>query len=112
MLGRSITELDAVVKSKVEHEQRESGERVLEAKGLGLKGTLEPVDLDLGVNEVLGVAGLLGSGRTEMANLLFGVDKPDAGTLEQLDDAERRAIETRDLDVEPAPRPERPEGAP
>jgi monosaccharide-transporting ATPase len=81
MLGRSITELDAVIKSKVEHEQKESGERVLEAKGLGLKGTLEPVDLDLGVNEVLGIAGLLGSGRTEMANLLFGVDKPDAGTL-------------------------------
>src|SRR5512136_1549536 len=81
MLGRSITELDAVIKSKVEHEQKESGERVLEAKGMGLKGSLEPVDLDLGVSEVLGVAGLLGSGRTEMANLLFGVDTPDAGSL-------------------------------
>jgi monosaccharide-transporting ATPase len=81
MLGRSITELDAVIKSKVEHEQKESGERVLEAKGLGLKGSLEPVDLDLGVSEVLGIAGLLGSGRTEIANLLFGVDTPDAGSL-------------------------------
>ena len=54
MLGRSITDLDAMTKSKVEHEQKESGERVLEAKGLGLTGSLEPVDLELGVNEVLG----------------------------------------------------------
>jgi monosaccharide-transporting ATPase len=81
MLGRSITDLDAVIKSKVEHEQKESEERVLEAKGLGRTGALEPVDLELGVSEVLGVAGLLGSGRTEVANLLFGIDKPDSGQL-------------------------------
>jgi monosaccharide-transporting ATPase len=81
MIGRSITDLDAVKKSKVEHEQKESGERVLEAKGLGRTGALEPVDLELEVNEVLGLAGLLGSGRTEVANLLFGIDKPDSGSL-------------------------------
>jgi monosaccharide-transporting ATPase len=81
MLGRSITDLDAVIKSKVEHEQKKSGERVLEAKGLGRTGALEPVDLELGVSEVLGLAGLLGSGRTEVANLLFGIDKPDSGSL-------------------------------
>jgi monosaccharide-transporting ATPase len=81
MLGRTITDLDAVTKSKVEHEQKESEERVLEAKGLGRTGSLEPVDLELGVNEVLGLAGLLGSGRTEVANLLFGIDKPDSGWL-------------------------------
>jgi simple sugar transport system ATP-binding protein len=76
MLGRSITDLDAVMKSKVEHEQKESGERVLEAKGLGHTGSLEPIDLELGVSEVLGL-----SGRTEVANLLFGIDKPDSGSL-------------------------------
>jgi monosaccharide-transporting ATPase len=81
MLGRSITDLDAVIKSKVEHEQKKSGERVLEAKGLGRTGALEPMDLELGVSEVLGLAGLLGSGRTEVANLLFGIDKPDNGSL-------------------------------
>jgi simple sugar transport system ATP-binding protein len=81
MLGRSITELDEVSKSKVKHEQKESAERLLEAKGLGLKGSLEPVDLELRVNEVLGIAGLLGSGRTETANLLFGIDTPDSGSL-------------------------------
>jgi len=37
--------------------------------------------LELRVNEVLGIAGLLGSGRTETADLLFGVDTPDSGSL-------------------------------
>jgi simple sugar transport system ATP-binding protein len=81
MLGRSITDLDAVIKSKVEHEQKESGERVLEAKGLGRTGSLAPLDLELVASEVLGLAGLLGSGRTEVVNLLFGIDKPDSGSL-------------------------------
>ena len=81
MLGRSMTDLDAVSQSKVEHEQKEGAERLLEAKRLGLTGSLEPVDLELRVNEVLGIAGLLGSGRTELANLLFGVDTPDTGSL-------------------------------
>jgi simple sugar transport system ATP-binding protein len=81
MLGRSIVDLDAVTKSKIEHEQQESEGRVLEAKGLGRTGSLEPIDLELGFSEVLGLAGLLGSGRTEVANLLFGIDSPDSGSL-------------------------------
>jgi galactofuranose transport system ATP-binding protein len=54
---------------------------VLEARGLGLAGSLKPFDMELHANEVVGIAGLLGSGRTEMANLLFGIDTPDTGTL-------------------------------
>ncbi len=50
-------------------------------QGLGRKGLIEPVDLELMQNEVVGIAGLLGSGRTELANLIFGVDTPDSGTL-------------------------------
>jgi len=53
----------------------------VEAKGLGLKGSLEPVDLELHANEVVGIAGLLGSGRTELADLIFGIDTPDTGSL-------------------------------
>ncbi|MGB8647963.1 MAG: sugar ABC transporter ATP-binding protein [Anaerolineae bacterium] len=81
MLGRSLSDLDAMsqIRSKTEH--KKEARPVVEAKGLGLKGSLEPVDVELDVNEVVGVAGLLGSGRTEMANLLFGVDTPDAGSL-------------------------------
>ena len=54
---------------------------ILEAVGLGRKGAIEPLDLQLHNNEVVGIAGLLGSGRTELARLIFGVDAPDAGTL-------------------------------
>ncbi len=32
-------------------------------------------------SEVIGIAGLLGSGRTELANLIFGIDAPDTGEL-------------------------------
>lgn len=83
MLGRSVTELDAMaqVKAKVSSEQKKDAKPVIDAKGLGLKGSLEPLDLELYTNEVVGIAGLLGSGRTELAKLLFGVDAPDSGLL-------------------------------
>jgi monosaccharide-transporting ATPase len=80
MLGRSVTDLDAMARVKAKSEQRQA-KPIIEAKGLGRKGSLEPVDVALYGGEVLGVAGLLGSGRTEMAKLLFGVDTPDSGTL-------------------------------
>jgi galactofuranose transport system ATP-binding protein len=81
MLGRSITELDEVSKAKFTGEQKEGRERLLEANGLGRTGSLEPFNMELYANEVVGIAGLLGSGRTEMANLLFGIDTPDKGSL-------------------------------
>jgi simple sugar transport system ATP-binding protein len=81
MLGRSLTDLDKVSKAKATGEQTGDRERLLEAKGLGRAGSLKPFDMELHENEVVGIAGLLGSGRTEMANLLFGIDTPDEGTL-------------------------------
>jgi len=81
MLGRSIIDLDEVSKAKFTGEQKESRKCWLEAKGLGRAGSLEPFDMELHANEVVGIAGLLGSGRTEMANLIFGIDTPDTGTL-------------------------------
>jgi len=53
---------------------------VLEARGVGT-ASLKPTDVSLGAGEVLGVAGLLGSGRTALARLLTGVDRPDRGVL-------------------------------
>ena len=55
--------------------------RLLEARGLGRKGALAPLDLTLHAGEMLGLCGLLGSGRTEAARLLFGADRADSGTL-------------------------------
>jgi simple sugar transport system ATP-binding protein len=81
MLGRTVTDLNAISKVKSSMEQDESSQRLGEAKGMGLKGSLEPIDLELNAGKVLGIAGLLGSGRTELANLIFGIDAPDSGTL-------------------------------
>ena len=81
MLGRTLTDLDEVSKAKSKEEQEKERKRWVEAKGLGRKGSLEPVDLELNVGEVVGLAGLLGSGRTELADLIFGIDTPDTGSL-------------------------------
>ncbi|HEU5296539.1 MAG TPA: sugar ABC transporter ATP-binding protein [Burkholderiaceae bacterium] len=53
----------------------------LQASGLGRRGTLHPVDLSLRRGEVVGVGGLLGSGRTELARLLFALERSDSGEL-------------------------------
>ncbi|MGO3884886.1 MAG: ATP-binding cassette domain-containing protein, partial [Mycetocola sp.] len=47
----------------------------------GRRGSIEPTDLTLREGEVLGFAGLLGSGRTELARLITGADKSDTGTI-------------------------------
>jgi simple sugar transport system ATP-binding protein len=59
----------------------ESALAVLEAQGLGRRGQLQPVDLRVRPGEVVGLAGLLGAGRTELARLLFGLARPDGGSL-------------------------------
>ncbi|KQW45331.1 MULTISPECIES: sugar ABC transporter ATP-binding protein [unclassified Roseateles] len=59
-----------------------TGAPVLKAQGLSRRGALHPLDLELRRGEVLGLAGLLGSGRTEAARLLFGADTADAGHVE------------------------------
>jgi galactofuranose transport system ATP-binding protein len=81
MLGRTVTDLDAISKVRSEIEQDKAGSCVAEARGLGLKGSLDPVDLELNAGEVVGLAGLLGSGRTELADLIFGIHTPDTGSL-------------------------------
>ena len=56
-------------------------EPVLEAVGLGLKNGFSDVSLSLHPGEILGITGLLGSGRTELALTLFGAHRHDQGTL-------------------------------
>jgi simple sugar transport system ATP-binding protein len=81
MIGRTLTEFDDMTKIKHDSSQHISTEALLDAKGLGRLGSVEPFDLELHAGEVIGLAGLLGSGRTEIAQLLFGIDKPDSGSI-------------------------------
>ncbi|GAA0665123.1 sugar ABC transporter ATP-binding protein [Kitasatospora atroaurantiaca] len=53
----------------------------LRADGLARKGAIEPYDLTIRPGEVVGLAGLLGSGRTEAARLLFGADHSTQGSV-------------------------------
>lgn len=73
MVGREIGGLYA-------HEPRTPGPLVLEARGLAGVG-VGPVDLALHAGEVVCMAGLIGSGRTEVARLIFGAEPRQAGTV-------------------------------
>jgi ribose transport system ATP-binding protein len=83
----SMTEvIGAIVGQQLEHsmdylERDIRDEVVLEVKGLNAGGRLHDVNLRLRRGEVLGLAGLMGSGRTELARALFGIDRADSGEL-------------------------------
>src|SRR5262249_35613640 len=47
----------------------------------GRKGSVQAIDLTIAPGEIVGLAGLLGSGRTETARLIIGVDAPDSGAM-------------------------------
>ena len=75
MVGREITQM-------FPKEEVPIGDVVLSVKGLGLKGVFEDVSFDIRAGEILGVAGLVGSGRSNVAETLFGVTPATSGTIE------------------------------
>jgi ribose transport system ATP-binding protein len=74
MVNRDLTEL-----FPKEHAAR--GEEALRVEGLTTRGGLRGVSFTLHKGEVLGIAGLLGAGRTELARAIFGLDKLESGTV-------------------------------
>lgn len=81
MIGKELDLLTELPES-VAKEEGEDKKLFLKASGLSRKGAIEPFDLTIHEGEIIGFAGLLGSGRTETARLLFGADHPDSGVLE------------------------------
>ncbi|QYR22393.1 sugar ABC transporter ATP-binding protein [Paenibacillus sp. sptzw28] len=81
MIGKELHMLDQLPKEAGGEASSAMDEVMLEAVGLGKKGAIEPFDLKVRRGEIVGLAGLLGSGRTELARLLFGADRAEQGTL-------------------------------
>ncbi|MDR3374754.1 MAG: sugar ABC transporter ATP-binding protein [Ancalomicrobiaceae bacterium] len=78
MIGR---ELEHVEHQRPSTETVTSSKPILTAKSVGRRRLLEPFELDLRPGEVVGLAGLLGSGRTETAKLVFGAIRHDSGEI-------------------------------
>ena len=81
MMGRELAALEQAAHRRQQGSKPADRKALLSARGLGRRGAIEPFDLDIAPGEVVGIAGLLGSGRTEMARLLFGIDRADTGEL-------------------------------
>ncbi len=84
MLGRAVNDEARMTNVETKHPSfvvRPSVAPFLEAKALGRRGVMQPIDLQIAEGEVVGLAGLLGSGRTETARMIFGVDRPDSGEV-------------------------------
>lgn len=80
MMGKDFDDLAAIKKSG-EGSAKVSGELVIDAKGLSHTGTIKPFDLQIHKGEVIGLTGLLGSGRSELARAIYGADKAEGGEL-------------------------------
>ncbi|MDN3495759.1 sugar ABC transporter ATP-binding protein [Planococcus sp. APC 4015] len=81
MIGRELDELTALASVSSRTIDRDTTP-VLRATGIGRRGQLQPADISVYEGEVVGIAGLLGSGRTELVRLLYGADRADSGQVE------------------------------
>lgn len=79
MMGKDLDDL-----AEIKKEQKDFSKEPLEisANGLSHAGTIKPFSLDIHKGEVVGIGGLLGSGRSELARCIYGADKAQTGTLE------------------------------
>ena len=82
MLGRDVADVARSRTRFDEHSAERGAEPVLRARGLKRRQVLHDVSVEVRVGEVVGLAGLLGSGRTETMNAVYGVDPLDSGHVE------------------------------
>jgi|TARA_B110000093_G_scaffold104815_1_gene112674 rhamnose transport system ATP-binding protein len=77
MVGREVSELFPKI-------DVETGGSVLTVNNLGASGNFEGISFEVKAGEILGIAGLVGSGRSEIMRAIFGVDGYDHGTIQLL----------------------------
>lgn len=83
MIGKDFDELTNYSGKKIKrlNVKDKEKEKVIKAKGLGHHGSISPFDVQIDKGEVIGFTGLLGSGRSEAARVIFGVDRADYGKM-------------------------------
>ncbi len=74
MVGRALDTL-------YERGAANPGETLLRVEGLGRAGVFGDISFEVRAGEIVGLAGLVGAGRTEVARAIFGIDHPDAGQV-------------------------------
>ncbi len=95
MVGRVVSDLD-------HRPRRPVGPVVMSAEGLGRGTAVQDVSLELRAGEIFGIAGLVGSGRTELVRLLFGADRADRGSVTLHPDFEQKQAPALDRKAQPA----------
>jgi ABC-type sugar transport system ATPase subunit len=73
MVGRKVEVMN--------REENKGGEEVLRVEGLSKRGNFKDISFSLHKGEIIGITGLVGAGRTELAQALFGLNKPDSGQI-------------------------------
>lgn len=84
LMGKCIDELqdfETQVHRTKSKSARSDKEDLIEARRLAKANYMNPFDLKIRKGDLVGLAGLLGSGRTEIAKMLFGLAKPESGNL-------------------------------
>ncbi len=83
MMGKDFDDLADIKSGR--REKKFKSEFIIDGKQIAHKGTIQPFDFQVKKGEVVGLAGLLGSGRSEMVRAIYGADKADSGTLKVKD---------------------------
>jgi len=81
MIGRALSQMPPPQHEANEQKGHQQRESLLELRNFGRSGSIAPMDLSISKGEVVGLAGLLGSGRTETARLIFAIDKAQTGEM-------------------------------
>jgi ABC-type sugar transport system ATPase subunit len=80
-LIKHITGAAQAPETRLRHVAQEDGEEILRVEGMSLPGVVEDASFSVRAGELLGIAGLVGAGRTELMRLIFGADHAAAGTI-------------------------------
>ena len=79
MLGKEMDDLSSI--RPIDITEKFGSEVMIEAEGLAHTGTIKPFDFKILKGEVVGLTGLLGSGRSELVKAIYGADRPNSGKL-------------------------------